>query len=138
MTDAELLTPRGRRYILKADHRGRPTKHKSVWRISVQDEVACFDHAFDSDWVQALTGWGLHLVESIPAILGENLLYQVKIGKFVSIDAAGPWHGYPADYRERLQDRPPVEVLVRWRDSKIIEKHEISRVRQGKPCSLSV
>jgi hypothetical protein len=135
--DVEIRTPAGHSYIVKSDHRSLPTEHKSAWCISVSEEIACFDRTIAANWTQDSVGWGLHITHQEPLILGNNLLRDFKIGKFVSDPQSTIWHGYPADYRTKLQDRPPAGILTAWRDAGIIQKHEIARVRQGKPCSLS-
>lgn len=133
-----IVTQRGINYFVKPDHhRPRPTPTKSVWCISVIEEVHCFENAIDMAWLHRATGWGLHLVRAVPIVLGQNVLYRVKVGKFVYDASANQWHGYPADYLRKPQDRPPTDVLRMWLASSIIRKYEITRVRQGKPCSLS-
>jgi hypothetical protein len=135
--DSEIRSPDGHRYVVKLDHRSLPSEHKSAWLISVEEEVACFDKALASGWTVRAIGWGLHLAGQKSLVLGENHVRKLKIGKFVSNPPNILWHGYPADYRSKLQDRPPIAVLSSWRDAGIIKKHEMTRVRRGKPCCLS-
>jgi hypothetical protein len=90
--DFTIQTAAGHNYVVKSDHRASPTEHKSVWRISIPEEVACFDSAMAANWTRHAVSWGLHLAHQIALVLGENLIREVKIGKFVSNPPNSLWH----------------------------------------------
>lgn len=121
-------------------HRGRPSQGITVWTVKLPEEVACFTGALNSGWLASPPGWGMqqgsdkHLVK-----LGKNVANDaLKFAKFVSSLAplASTWHGYPCDYQRNAQDRPPAEILLRWREMEAIEKHQVLKIRRGKPCAL--
>ena len=128
----------GQPYSALARHRGRPGRRHSVWLISIPEEVACFDRAWQGEWGNMGDElWG-H-IDSGQRLepLGLNG-HQEKLwfAKFVRAVRASPWHGYPADYRRKAQDRPPTRVLHQWRDLGILAKHQVAKVASGRPCKL--
>ena len=124
-------------YVLNEQHRnGNP--HRSQWTIRPNDEVGVFEHSIESSWISQNRNcsWGLYLLNEKPSSLGLSITKKsLWIAKFV--ESANIWHGYPANYRFHTQDRPHTEVLQDWRSCGYIRKHEISKIRSGKRCSLS-
>ena len=57
-------------------------------------------------------------------------------GKFVDGSAIAIWHGYPADYRRRTQDRPPISVLQVRVMRGLVQKHHVAKIPGGMQCSL--
>ena len=139
--DVPIRTAHGALYLFKSDHHGRPTDTKCVWTIHRADELACFEDMFFQRWHQDDMGWGLRYDDAgNPLELGRNHSNDVlKLAKFPCDQGIEPpvWHGYPADYLRRQQDRPPVSVLNTWRRAGILKKFEVARIRGGRPCNLS-
>ena len=128
----------GQAYVALPRHRGRAARRHSVWTVPVPTEVACFVQAWQASWgVGCGELWGHSRPDSRLEPLGlnghgENLWF----GKFVQSAPSSPWHGYPADYRRRAQDRPPTKVLHQWRDLGVLAKHQAAKVASGRPCKL--
>lgn len=118
-------------------HRGRTGRH-SVWTVPVSTEVACFVRACRESWgVSCSELWGHNRTDGRLEPLGLNGHGEcLWFGKFVQAAHTIPWHGYPADYRRKAQDRPPVSVLQQWRDLGILAKHQVAKVMSGRPCKL--
>jgi hypothetical protein len=148
--DNPVTTSVGQSYVVKSDHRDG-SKKKSQWIIAPQEEVNTFEGAYSLSWTSTSgqQAWGLHLVDGRPTILGTaptklgtthrgpSRTERLWLAKFVRNATPVFWHGYPANYRHKSQDRPPVSVLQAWHDCGYISKREISRIRGSKPCSLS-
>jgi len=125
-------------YISIPKHRNRSSSY-SIWVIHIYEEVECFIHTHKQGWIvkEKETGWGLHLVDGKPEFLGElSNGEQSKIAKFVGNQPMGLWHGYPSDYQRNLQDRPPINIMLVWRDLCLVTKADISKIKAGKPCKL--
>src|SRR6266852_9943658 len=52
-----LATSVGLRYIIKADHRAGGSSRKSQWVISEREEVQCFEHSQQSNWIDNASAW---------------------------------------------------------------------------------
>ena len=128
-------------YVSKADHRDG-TRAKSQWTITFSAEKDCFVASWTRGWLITNRGWGLHLVDGVPASVGTSARSS---GRAVPADLkvatfrgdSNIWHGYPADYCIHAQDRPPITVLQEWATLGLIRKHELRRIRGSQPCSLS-
>ncbi len=125
-------------YTPRLAHRGAPTKHKTVWTVGLPEEVDCFRRSSEEGWLLNSTGSGLiQLANGRLATLGVNSHREdLKLARFVSPVPLGTWHGYPADYRRKPQDRPPITILSNWRLAAIIEKHQMAKIRRGQQCRL--
>jgi hypothetical protein len=127
----------GLSYLLKSDHRDKSGK-KSQWLIKPSEEVLTFSSAYSAGWHNESECWGLHPPNGEPDILGVTVDKRtVRLAKFVSNDKPAYWHGYPADYQTKTQDRPTIEILRSWLAAGLIKKHELTRIRAGHSCSLS-
>lgn len=136
-TNTTVQASGGDAYHFKADHRNGD-RRKSQWLISLRSELICFETAIKSEWVGMNNAWGLHFSKNVPEVVGlspEGL--RVKIAKFVQSTPPPLWHGYPGDFRRRLQDRPPVGVLYAWVSLGIIRMNDARKVRNGARCILS-
>jgi hypothetical protein len=60
----------------------------------------------------------------------------LKIAKFKDSNSTREWHGYPADYCRRKQDRPSIRILMDWKDRGLISKTKMDKIKQYKRCSL--
>ena len=135
--DTTVTTSTGRRYYFQPDHRNGNPK-KSQWSIGLPEELHCFENSVNLGWANSSHAWGLHCPGAIPEVLGHSPTgLSLKIAKFVAGTSTSFWHGYPANYRQYHQDRPPVSILRGWESCGLIKKYEVARVRGGKPCSLS-
>lgn len=124
-------------YTSVIQHRGRVNGDKSRWTIQLVEELECFKLSFNSGWYTNYIGWGLHVIQDRVEVLGKNTEgEQLKIAKFVDSSRNGNWHGYPADYRSKIQDRPTQETLEKWRKDGLIKKHQIVKIRSGMACNL--
>ena len=121
-------------YTIVSYHRNNSNSSKSKWTILDNEEIACFLKSMQETWVFDKFAWGLHLIEGEILQLGINPMKEIlKCAKFVQNE--GIWHGYPADYMRNIHDKPHSNILNNWRDSNIITKSQMSKIKQGK-CSL--
>jgi hypothetical protein len=141
--DEPFATSVGELYAVKSDHRNG-SKQKSRWEVSPQEEVAVFERACKASWSSSSgeQAWGLHLIAGKPSALGSassdpSSKERLWLAKFVRNALPVFWHGYPARYRRKKQDCPPVSVLQDWWSRGYIQKHEILKIRSCRPCSLS-
>lgn len=125
-------------YIIASQHRLMTNQHKSFWIISPEGELDCFQLTISKGWYQNNRGWGLCLsTEGKLNYLGKNNISELlKIAKFIDSVPNNHWHGYPADYRRKTQDIPPIDILKEWYDEGLLEKHCISKIKAGKVCNL--
>lgn len=101
------------------------------------EEIACFNSAISFEWRVENKGWGLYFVNGQPSWLGISKdKDQLFIAKFVSETEAGPWHGYPADYRKNQHDIPSEAVLNKWIANSILSTAKIRKISRGQPCNL--
>lgn len=125
------------KYICSSAHRGHIGHQKSIWAITLAEEVACFSKSVSEVWNYETYFWGLHIIGASPAVLGINRFREdVKIAIFVDASRNLIYHGYPADYRRKIKDRPHVNILKKWRDQGLIQKHMMNKIMTGKQCSL--
>lgn len=143
LLDRSFPTSVGEAYAIKSDHRNH-SKRKSQWTVPPEQEVTTFEGAYSSSWFSRSgeQAWGLHDVNGKPHALGITAgglprKERLWLAKFVRNAMPLFWHGYPANYRFNSQDRPPDYVLRDWHRHGYIRKHEISRIRRGRACSLS-
>ena len=128
----------GEVYLPLGKHRGRATSQRSVWTKPVPTEVACFVQAWGASWGERDGElWGHRSATGVLEPVGRNNHGEdLWFGKFLRAERISPWHGYPADYRRKTQDRPPPEVLNRWRALGVLAKHQVAKVAAGRPCKL--
>jgi hypothetical protein len=125
------------KYIVSSYHRGSPTQEKSTWIISPDQEIECFVLAKEAKWEGVSVAWGVHLIGNRIQSLGINhSRIELKIAKFVDGSATNIWHGYPADFRTKAKDRPPINILASWKDKGIILKHHVRKISGGIECNL--
>lgn len=129
-------------YVLNSQHRHGRNPNKSQWTIGTAEEIHIFEHSYASNWLSptARWSWGLHLVDDKPSVVGRSArssgpIQYLRIAKFV--DNSQSWHGYPANYRLNLQDRPDDPILEDWRASGYINKRDMTKIKVGERCSLS-
>lgn len=128
------------RYIIVSYHRDNTRmEEKSKWAISEEDEIECFKQALLSEWYINNKAFGLRSSGTdMFQIVGHNPQQEeLKLAKFTN-DAAGAraWHGYPADYVRKIQDRPPTAILSKWYEAQVVSKDAMAKIRLGKVCSL--
>lgn len=134
------LPTHGCRYYFHPHHRCRKSSKKSQWIISMPMELECFDHSLAMGWKNGAFAWGILRSKDSSCrliILGHNRYQErLSMAKFRDDSKCGVWHGYPADYVRNLGDRPATPILESWRTLGYVEKHHISKIRTGKPCTL--
>ena len=125
-------------YTISSQHRYVRPKEKSKWTVTYEEEVNIFRNSYSEKWLEGYICWGLLLNgDNIILQLGINKFNEnLFISKFIDGNKNSKWHGYPADYKRNLYDRPSVRILSLWKDSGKIEKHHISKIRCGKKCNL--
>lgn len=124
-------------YMIVSQHRLNINKNKSHWCITYEEELKCFKNSLANNWVSDFKGWGLHIINNEISTLGySKQKEQLKMAKFVDSYKSSKWHGYPADYRNNVQDIPSSELLRNWVENGIIQKHQMSKIRSGKKCAL--
>lgn len=125
------------KYIISSKHREIKSPHKSYWTIEYSEELDCFVENYSKAYRESNLTWGLILNESSLKVLGKNTFKEeLKLAKFIDSSLTNIWHGYPADYRRKNQDRPSSEILKKWVDAKIITKAKMLKIRQGQKCNL--
>ncbi|WP_271765927.1 hypothetical protein [Aquimarina algiphila] len=131
--DEEITT----RYIISSQHRATGNPNKTVWSVDFNDEVECFRLSKTSDWIQDNYGWGIKVINSIIQYIGHNFENEtLKLAKFVDGNGNDIWHGYPADYLRRSQDRPPTFILKNWVEQGFLTKAKMNKIRRGQSCNL--
>lgn len=129
------------KYIVNMQHRNAAmSSKKSQWLISTYQEGYIFSETFNKGWADkvALKGWGLHLVENVPSVLGKShapSFADVKIAKFVA-NSQGEWHGYPVAHWISPFDKPSEAIARVWLDLLYINKPTFAKLLRGKRCSL--
>lgn len=125
------------RYIASSKHRETTNPKKSYWTIEYIEELQCFINCYQKDYNYENLTWGLINENSILRVLGKNNFdEELKIAKFIDSSQNDLWHGYPADYRRKNQDRPNIDVLKKWVNENIITKAKMLKIRQGQKCNL--
>lgn len=121
-------------YLIVPYHRDG-TMGKSQWTISENDEVDCFAESFREEWTNGESNFGLRRDGNNDLIyLGKNSFGEdLLIAKFVS--NSSDWHGYPSDYVRNTHDIPDFSTLKEWREKKFIQKSQMLKIKQGKPCN---
>jgi len=124
-------------YIISSQHRATGNPNKTVWTVNFDDEVNCFTQSKTFEWIENNYGWGLKVIDSVLQYIGHNFENEtLKIAKFVDGSANDVWHGYPADYLRRSQDRPPTFVLKNWVEQGYLTKAKMNKIRRGQSCNL--
>lgn len=125
-------------YTINPSHRRSGNPNKSQWTITPEEEIYCFKLAVSNDWLENKIGWGIKQdqIGNLEQIGVSPLNEPLKIAKFRDDSQTNEWHGHPADYQQKQQDRPSTEILQIWRKQGIIAKHHITKIRSGKPCNL--
>ncbi len=125
------------KYIISSQHRRKGNAEKCFWIVTFDDEVNCFIHTIRQNWFINSEAWGLILSNNILQVIGRNSNNdELKLAKFVDGNDNGVWHGYPADYMLRSQDRPATEILQTWVNNGYISKAKMSKIRLGQSCNL--
>jgi len=127
-----------RKYIISSQHRKIGNPNKSIWKISFRAEVKCFIWTISENWINQTEAWGVKIDKTNTLeIVGLNDNGErLKIAKFVDGNGNDVWHGYPADYMNKTQDRPTTTILKVWVDNGYISKSKMSKIRRGQPCNL--
>lgn len=124
-------------YIISSQHRRRGNPNKSIWTITFDEEVACFIQALNGNWKTGTEAWGFKVIGDILQVVGlNNNRQELKLAKFVDGTNTNVWHGYPADYLSKAQDRPATNILKDWVDNGYLTKAKMSKIRLGQPCNL--
>lgn len=126
-------------YIISSQHRRTGNPDKSIWIISHDEELDCFVFSYRERWFELNIDicWGIYILGNNLQVIGRNADgFESKIAKFIDSNRNTRWHGYPADYFIKSQDRPPTEILQRWVIDGYISKPSMSRIRTGKKCNL--
>jgi hypothetical protein len=124
-------------YIISSQHRKKGNQNKSVWTITFNEEVACFIQALNGKWRAGTEAWGVKVIGNILQIVGlNNARQELKLAKFVDGTNTNVWHGYPADYMNKAQDRPTTDILKLWVEKGYLTKAKMSKIRLGQSCNL--
>lgn len=118
-------------YTISPDHRPGANLGKSIWAIIPDDEVECFRLCFVNNWIASKKGWSL-ISEGKGnfRLLGYSSKHdELFLAKFVGDTT---WHGYPANIRENIHDRPAHPILMDWLAKQLLHKYQVSRIKQGK------
>jgi len=125
------------KYFISSQHRRTGNKHKSIWTISLEEEVNCFIQTISNNWKVGFEAWGIKLNQKTLHVVGlSNNNNELKLAKFVGGINTNLWHGYPADHMYKAQDRPTTEILKLWVAEGFITKAKMNKIRQGQLCNL--
>ena len=135
--EIELEEELSTKYIISSQHRATGNPNKTVWSINFDDEVECFTQSKNSKWIENNCGWGLKITNSTLQNIGHNFMNEtLKFAKFVDGKGNNIWHGYPADFLRRSQDRPPTFILKNWVEEGYLTKAKMNKIRRGQSCDL--
>ena len=124
-------------YIISSQHRKTGNFHKSIWLIPFTEEVECFTQTINENWKDGNKAWGVKIIDAIFQVLGKNNENEeLKLAKFVDGNYSNIWHGYPADYLRKAQDRPTTDILKVWVQKGFLTKSKMSKIRRGQSCNL--
>jgi len=136
-TEIELTAQATGNYIISSQHRRKGNPNKSIWTITFDEEVHCFIQALSKNWKTVNEAWGIKLLNGVLQVVGKNHNRQeLKLAKFVDGANTNVWHGYPADYMNKAQDRPATDILKVWVNSGFLTKAKMSKIRLGQSCNL--
>jgi len=136
-TEIDLTEQTSGNYIISSQHRRTGNPNKSVWTITYDEEIECFIQSMNGKWKLDTQAWGLKVVNNVIQIIGLSPDNQeLKLAKFVDGNNINVWHGYPADYMKKSQDRPTTNILQIWVRSGFITKAKMSKIRLGQSCNL--
>ncbi|RZJ44149.1 MAG: hypothetical protein EOO19_12230 [Chryseobacterium sp.] len=136
-TEIDLSTKIKSNYIISSQHRKVGNVNKSIWTISFDEEVDCFVTAINGKWIAGNEAWGVKVNGGSVQVVGKNIANaELKLAKFVDGTSTNVWHGYPADYMSKSQDRPITDILRNWVKAGYISKAAMNKIRTGKACSL--
>lgn len=140
-SDTEIDLEIGNNYIISSQHRRTGNSNKSIWTITFDEEVDCFIEAMNGGWKSGSEAWSLKVSNNILHVVGTNIdksntIKELKLAKFVDGTKNKVWHGYPADYMYKAQDRPSTEVLRVWVTLGYLTKSKMSKIRLGQSCNL--
>ena len=117
-------------YYFSPKHRRIATEDVSIWDIDFQNELSCFKASIHNEWIYNEVSWGFIKNGEEFIIVGHNLINrELKFAKFVSNENI--WHGYPADFRNKPDDKPVPQLLLIWFNEKVISKPLLKRIKQG-------
>lgn len=124
-------------YIISSQHRRTGNPDKCIWTITFEEEVNCFSNSYTEKWISNTKAWGLIVENDLLKVVGQNNEQQeLKLAKFVDANRNNIWHGYPADYMNRVHDIPVEHILKKWVDKKYITKAKMNKIRRGISCNL--
>lgn len=133
MTDKTFAYTHPIQYHALAYHRGEPDEDKCVWTLSQNEEFDCFVAAYARGYIEGPLGWGYWRPNAVLVALGRNLFGEaIILAKFKGDRSCENYHGYPADYRRKRQDVPPINLLLDWYRGGALPKYAAARIRQGK------
>ena len=113
------------------------TSDKSQWTISVDDEFDLFAQTKHDGQIYDDKGYNLWIVNDMVEVLGYTEHgSETRMARFEDGTRSNHWHGYPANYLRAKNDIPPMSLLREWKKKGLIEKSDITRLKQQKPCSL--
>ena len=160
-TEIDLKARTTGNYIISSQHRKKGKDHKSFWTITYQEEVECFILALNNQWksgfkaeawgfkhtntiledgdneMDELEVLGFKHTNTILEVIGKNDNGQdLKLAKFVDGTNTNVWHGYPADYMNKAQDRPDTEILKKWVEKGFLTKSKMAKIRRGQSYNL--
>ena len=124
-------------YYKAVSYHRNGTCGKSQWTISVDDELDLFAEAKRDGQLFDDKGYAIWIIDNNAGVLGVTEHdSETKLARFVDGTRSDHWHGYPANYLRAKNDIPPMTLLKLWKDRGLIEKSDMTRMKNQKPCSL--
>ncbi len=144
--NSTVTTSCGEKFKTISKHRGTGIASASRWTITISEEYDCFIKSLSyCNGTNSITytssdnsvRWGVTLDNNKLTKLGENNICNFLVfAKFTKHAHNSEWHGYPSDYRNKVQDRPQIDFLTSLSDNSIISKSKVNKIMQGKICSF--
>ena len=144
-----VVTPCGVSFITTAKHRNPSNKEASVWTITISEEYDCFIDAMSYIDRNVATNisyiatdntlcWGVIVLDDKLFKLGENnFTDKLVFGKFTNHENNDDkWHGYPADFTKKPQDRPPLVFTKSLSSNGYISKSKAKKASEGRKCRI--
>ncbi|MDP1622632.1 MAG: hypothetical protein Q8M08_09885 [Bacteroidales bacterium] len=136
-TEIDLTAKTTSNYIISSQHRRVGNPNKCRWTVSFADEVDCFINSINNNWKDGTKAWGMKMINAALIVVGLNDdNEELKLAKFIDGTGKNVWHGYPADYANRSQDRPTNTILQMWVVNGYISKAKMTKINRGFSCNL--
>ena len=121
----------GEDYVFIKKHRTFGNPNASVWTCTLKEEFDLAEDGLKSQYIENKKDLQAYNLKKGLLILGRNNINpELRIAKFIN-STPTVWHGYPADYVQKNQDRPTLDVLNKMYSNGLISAKEMKRISKG-------